>query len=294
MNALLERVARLCETDASVVLQGETGSGKEVVARALHANGLRRGGPFVAVNVATLPAELLESELFGHVRGAFTGAVSTKKGLFEVAEGGTLFLDEIAELPLSLQAKLLRVLQEGELRRVGDARAIAVDARVISATHRDLRAQVASGLFREDLFYRLKVFMLRLPPLRERREDIAPLANLFASRLAPAGARFAPSVIERLSAYPWPGNVRELGNAVEHAVVLARGGEIQVEHLPEEIAAARALPRARPATLRTLAEAEREHVLAVLDACEGSQAEAARVLGIGRNTLWRKLREYAG
>ncbi|MFO0754917.1 MAG: sigma-54 dependent transcriptional regulator [Byssovorax sp.] len=299
MRSLLERAAPLCDTDASVVLQGETGTGKEVIARALHANGRRRAGPFVAVNVATLPAELLESELFGHVRGAFTGAVSTKKGLFEDASGGTLFLDEIAELPLPLQAKLLRVLQERELRRLGDARPIAVDVRVISATHRDLRGQVERGLFREDLFYRLKVFALHLPPLRERPEDVLPLAEMFASRFAPSGARFAPEVLELLRRYPWPGNVRELGNAVEHAVVLARGGDIQLAHLPEELLAEpRSAPSTRPgsepqATLRSLAEVERAHVLAVLDACAGNQAEAARVLGIGRNTLWRKLREYA-
>ncbi len=296
MRSLLERAAPLCDTDASVVLQGETGTGKEVIARALHANGRRRGGPFVAVNVATLPAELLESELFGHVRGAFTGAVSTKKGLFEDASGGTLFLDEIAELPLPLQAKLLRVLQERELRRVGDARPITVDVRVLSASHRDLRAQVERGLFREDLFYRLKVFVLHLPPLRERPEDVLPLAEMFAARFAPGGARFSRAALDRLQRYPWPGNVRELGNAVEHALVLARGGEVEVAHLPEEVIGAPTSMRRSQASkveLRSLADVERAHVLAVLDACQGNQAEAARVLGIARNTLWRKLRDYA-
>ncbi len=292
MDALLRRAGPICETDASVVLQGETGTGKEVLARALHANGPRQKGPFVAINVATLPGELLESELFGHVRGAFTGAVAAKKGLFEEADGGTLFLDEIAELPLPLQAKLLRVLQEGELRRVGGAQPITVDVRILSATHRDLKAQVARGLFREDLFYRLKVFALALPPLRERREDILPLALMFAERLGKPGVRIRPAVAALLERYPWPGNVRELGNAVEHAVILARGGEIDVDHLPEELTSGGATP-ARAAHLRPLAEVEREHVLAALDACGGNQAEAAKVLGIGRNTLWRKLRDYA-
>ena len=293
MLALLRRAGPISETDASVVLQGETGTGKEVLARALHANGPRHKGPFIAVNVATLPGELLESELFGHVRGAFTGAVAAKKGLFEEADGGTLFLDEIAELPLPLQAKLLRVLQEGELRRVGGAQPITVDVRILSATHRDLKGQVARGLFREDLFYRLKVFTLTLPPLRERREDILPLALMFAERLGKPDVRIRPAAAALLERYAWPGNVRELGNAVEHAVILARGGEVDVEHLPEELIAGDA-PLARAARLRPLADVEREHVLAVLDACGGNQVEAARVLGIGRNTLWRKLRSITG
>ncbi len=293
MAGLLRRAGALCETDASVILQGETGTGKEVLARALHANGLRSTSPFVALNVATLPSELLESELFGHVRGAFTGAVAAKRGLFEEAHRGTLFLDEIAEMPLPLQAKLLRVLQEGELRRIGDPRPITVDVRILSATHRDLRAQVARGLFREDLFYRLKVFTLALPPLRERPEDILPLARMFAERLGRAPLALSPAATAALKRYAWPGNVRELGNAVEHAVVLARGGEVDVEHLPEEITAPRPNAGSSTTALGTLAEAERAHVLAVLDACSGNQAEAAAMLGIGRNTLWRKLRSYS-
>jgi DNA-binding NtrC family response regulator len=274
------------------VIAGETGSGKEVIARLIHVNSPRRAKPFVALNVAALPAELLESELFGHVKGAFTGAVASTRGLFGEADGGALFLDEIGEMPLPLQAKLLRALQEGEVRRVGDARAARVDVRVLCATHRDLRAAVRAGAFREDLFYRLKVFQVTVPPLRARRADILPLARHFAERLGRPSVVFGDDVAALLLGYGWPGNVRELGNAVEHALALARGGEVRPEHLPDEIVAGDA--PAADAPLRTLAEVERAHVLRVLDACGGNQATAARVLGIGRNTLWRKLRAYAG
>ncbi|WP_242371727.1 sigma-54 interaction domain-containing protein [Anaeromyxobacter sp. SG26] len=289
MQAALRRAHDFADSDAPVVVLGESGTGKEVVARALHAASPRGARPFVPVNVAALPAELLESELFGHVRGAFTGATAEKEGLFEAADGGTLFLDEIAEMPLVLQAKLLRALEDGEIRRVGDTRAFGVDVRIVCATHRDLAQRVAEGRFREDLYYRLKVLVLRLPPLRERREDVLPLARQFlsAERRPPAG--LAPDAERLLLAYAWPGNVRELQNVMRHAAVLARGGEIRPEHLPEELLrpAARAEPPAR-----TLAEVEREHVLRVLEAFGGSQVEAARALGIGRNTLWRKLRAY--
>jgi two-component system response regulator HydG len=288
MRALLVRASPIAGADAPVVIRGETGSGKEVIARTLHANSPRRGRPFVAINVAALPAELLESELFGHVKGAFTGAVAAKAGLFEAAHGGTLFLDEIAEMPAALQAKLLRALQDGELRRVGDTRSFSVDVRILCATHRDLDEAVARGGFREDLYYRLKVFTLLVPPLRERRADILPLARLFAARHGRDGAPFTARAIAALEGHAWPGNVRELENAVHHGVVLARGGDIDAAHLPDELARA---PRPRPAArLRTLAEAERDHVLAVLEACGGNQLRAAEVLGVGRTTLWRKLR----
>jgi two-component system response regulator HydG len=290
MRALLTRAAPIAAAGAApVILRGETGSGKEVVARTLHANSPRRGRPFVAINVAALPAELLESELFGHVKGAFTGAVASKAGLFEAADGGTLFLDEIAEMPAALQAKLLRALQDGELRRVGDTRAFAVDVRILCATHRDLADAVERRAFREDLYYRLKVFTLEVPPLRERRADILPLARLFAARHGAATPRFTPAACAALEGWRWPGNVRELENAVQHGVVLAGGGDIDVAHLPDELRERRpARPRARP--LRTLAEAERDHILEVLEACGGNQIRAAEVLGIGRTTLWRKLR----
>lgn len=290
---LLRRAARFAQTDASIVILGESGTGKEVVARAIHQSSARRDRPFVAVNVAALPAELLESELFGHARGAFTGATSAKRGLFEEADGGTLFLDEIAEMPAALQAKLLRALQDGEIRKVGETRAFAVDARIVCATHRDLDDCVRRGTFREDLFYRLRVLTLRVPPLRERRADILPLAERFVLDEG-RHARFSPAAARALEAYAWPGNVRELSNAVKHGLALTDGMVIDVEHLPEDVLSDRGAPtrQAREPSLRSLAEVEREHVLHVLEACGGSHVEAARVLGIGRTTLWRKLRSY--
>ncbi|MCC6526862.1 MAG: sigma-54-dependent Fis family transcriptional regulator [Polyangiaceae bacterium] len=292
MQDVLKRAARFAQADAPVVILGETGAGQEVVARTLHGNSPRRSRRFVAVNVAALPADLLESELFGHAKGAFTGAAAAKAGLFEAASGGTLFLDEVAELPLLLQAKLLRALQDGEIRRVGETRSFTVDVRIVSATHRDLAAAVQAGTFREDLYYRLKVLTLRVPPLRERRKDVLPLACIFLHEEARQLHGFSPGARERLLAYPWPGNVRELHNAVMHGAALARGSELDVDDLPEELAA-RADPHAGTGDVRPLAEVEREHVLRVLDACGGSQTEAARRLGIGRNTLWRKVRSYA-
>jgi DNA-binding NtrC family response regulator len=290
MQAVLRRVRDFAEADAPIVILGESGTGKEVVARAAHANSPRRAKAFVAVNVAALPAELLESELFGHARGAFTGASAEKAGLLEAADGGTLFLDEIAEMPLALQAKLLRAVEGGEVRRVGETRAFGVDVRFVCATHRDLAREVQAGRFREDLYYRLKVLVVRIPPLRERREDVLPLARRFLAAERRPGPGFSPEAEEALLAYAWPGNVRELGNAVRHAAALARGERILPEHLPDEL---RAPPRrAAAGEARTLAEVEREHVLSVLESCGGSQVEAAKALGIGRNTLWRKLRSY--
>ena len=287
MRSLLVRALPLAQAEASVVISGESGAGKEVLARALHANGPRRHRPFVAFNVAALPAELLESELFGHARGAFTGAGAGRRGLFAAAEGGTMFLDGIAELPLPLQAKLVRVLRDREVRRVGETRAVAVDVRVICATHEDLRERVAAHAFREDLYYRLKVFALTVPPLRDRLEDVLPLARILLSQTGHVGG-FTREAERALVALRWPGNVRELANAVEHGAALSRGGRVGVEHLPEDAVERRA-PHALP-KLKTLAEVEREHVLRVLESCGGHQGDAARVLGVGRTTLWRKLR----
>jgi two-component system response regulator HydG len=300
MQALLRRASQFAGANAPVVILGESGTGKEVVARALHGSSPRRGAPFVPVNVAALPAELLESELFGHARGAFTGASTAKQGLFEAANGGTLFLDEIGEMPLPLQAKLLRVLQDGQVRRVGETRSFEVDARIVCATHRDVGELIARGLFREDLFYRLNVLRLSVPPLRQRPEDVVPLARMFVAQEGRPGLLFTAAAKRALERYPWPGNVRELASAVKHGAALATANVIDLEHLPEEVAASPSLstPLARSktgaarASLRSLAEVEREHVLGVLEACGGSQLEAARVLGIGRTTLWRKLRRY--
>jgi two-component system response regulator HydG len=297
VRALFRRVADFAPADAPVMIYGESGTGKEIVARALHANGARRAGPFVALNVAAVPGELLESELFGHVRGAFTGATQARVGLLEAASGGTLFLDEVAEMPLPLQAKLLRAVQEGEVRRVGDTRTFGVDVRFLCATHRDLKALVAAGRFREDLYFRLKVLTLRVPPLRERPEDVLPLARNFIGQERRPAAGLTPEAEAALLAYPWPGNVRELGNAVKHGCALARGGLIRVEHLPEELqpgqAAGGGPGRGRhPTAPGRLADAEREHVLAVLERCGGSLQEAAATLDIGRTTLWRKLKAW--
>jgi DNA-binding NtrC family response regulator len=292
MEALLRRGALLARSDAAVLLQGETGTGKDVVARLLHANSLRPAGPFIAVNVAAIPSELLESELFGHARGAFTGAQAARIGLMEAANGGTLFLDEVAEMPLALQAKLLRALQDGEIRRVGDTQTTTINVRVISATHQDLAARVAAGSFREDLYYRLNVLTLRVPPLRDRAEDILPLATYFLEKLKYPGT-LSSEAEHCLLRWRWPGNVRELLNAVTHGAVLAAGEPIRPEHLPG-VLACEVQPKApqQEGRLTTLAEVEREHILRVIQATGGHHVEAARILGVGRTTLWRKLREY--
>jgi two-component system response regulator HydG len=291
MRDLTQRAASVATSDSAVIITGESGSGKEVLARALHANSPRRKAPFLAVNVAALPAELLESELFGHVRGAFTGATTSTRGLFEAASGGTLFLDEIAEMPAALQAKLLRVLQDGEVRRVGDTRPFSVDVRILCATHRDLRRAVAEGRFREDLYYRLNVFSLEVPPLRERTEDILPLAEMFLRQEKHSTGRFTGPAEQLLRAHPWPGNVRELSNAVKHGAVLSRGRDVDVDHLPRSLSEP-VQAREAPGGLGTLAEMERRHILRVLQACGGRQGEAAKTLGIGRTTLWRKMHDH--
>jgi two-component system response regulator HydG len=300
MQRVLRRVARFAASDAPVAVLGETGTGKEVIARVLHANSARADRPFVPVNVAALPAELLESELFGHGKGAFTGATSARRGLFEAASGGTLFLDEVAELPLPLQAKLLRALQDGEIRRVGENEAFEVDARIVCATHRDLAERVRSGSFRQDLYYRLKVLSVTVPPLRERRDDILPIACHLLGEEGTQLRGFSKQAQARMVAYAWPGNVRELQNAVKHGAALATGPYVDEADLPEELLAFRSDAGSAPvlepgasAPFRSLADVEREHILRVLDACSGSQVEAARALGVGRNTLWRKLRTYA-
>lgn len=305
MQALLPKMATVANTDASVVIRGESGSGKEVIARAIHANSERRTKPFVAVNCAALPSELLESELFGHARGAFTGANTARKGLFETADGGTLFLDEIAEMPLALQAKLLRALQDGEIRRVGESQPFQVDVRLLCATHQHLQNAVRDGRFREDLYFRLKVFTLVVPPLRERKEDIPVLATMFLEHEHHATCRISPRALKALLAYPWPGNVRELSNAIKHGAVLSMGADLEVEHLPEELSSSSvplpvpptaplaALTVATPvAVLETLAQVEQRHITDVLRACGGKSSDAAKILGIGRTTLWRKMKEY--
>jgi len=285
------RAAPIAASAAPVIIRGESGTGKEVLARALHANSQRRDKPFLAVNVAALPAELLESELFGHVKGAFTGAGAPKRGLFEAADGGTLLLDEIAEMPLALQAKLLRALQDGEIRRVGDTRPFSVDVRILCASNQDLRACVAERRFREDLYYRLRVFTLAIPALRERKEDILPLARMFLDQEGHATACFTGRAKSALESCRWPGNVRELANSVKHGAVLAGDGDVDLQHLPEEVTSP-GTTAPSSTSFRTLADMEREHVVRVLEACGGRQLDAARVLGISRTTLWRKLKAF--
>ncbi len=292
MKKVVQRALAFAHGSAPVVLQGETGTGTEVIARAIHAGSPRAERPFIPVNCGAIPDALLESELFGHARGAFSGAIADKPGLFEAAGGGTLLLDEIADLPPLLQVKLLRVLQDGQVRRVGSNSLVAVDVRVIAATHKDLWALVETGAFRADLFYRLDVFSLRLPALRERREDILPLARHFLEMEDPPGLQLSSEAEEFLWRYRWPGNIRELSNAIRHAAAMADGPLVHPHHLPAGLARAHTCPTPPPGSLRTLAQVEEEHVLTVLQACHGVQATAARILGIGRNTLWRKLCRY--
>ncbi|WP_440997484.1 sigma-54-dependent transcriptional regulator [Arhodomonas sp. SL1] len=297
MLSLFDVIRRIAAVGASVLITGESGTGKELVARALHAESGRSEGPFVAVNCAGVPADLLESEFFGHVRGAFTGAQRAREGLFRAADGGTLFLDEIGEMPAPLQAKLLRVLEDGRFRPVGAEHEEQVDVRVVAATNADLEAAVADGTFREDLFYRLETFRIEVPPLRERGDDLDLLTARFAARFAGALGRdtpeLAPEVVALLARYPFPGNVRELANTMERAVTLSRDGRIRREDLPPRLLrhAGRDSGEGEsgPAILRPLAEVEREHVRAVMQAVGGNKRRAAEILGIGRQTLYRKL-----
>jgi DNA-binding NtrC family response regulator len=296
MHGVLELVERVAPTDATLLIQGESGTGKEVIAKAVHHASARAARPFVAVNCGAVPEPLLESELFGYMRGAFTGAAVNKLGLFEEADGGTLFLDEVAEMPAALQVKLLRALQSGEVRRLGATQASTIDVRVVSATNGDLAARISQGTFREDLFYRLNVIQIVLPPLRDRREDIPALAEHFLARSATKlgrGLRLAPATLERLLRYPWPGNVRELENAIERATILARGDVVEPDDLPPHVSAGLQLgPSPALPSPMTLADAERVHILQTLERFGRNHSGAAEALGIGRTTLWRKLKEY--
>jgi two-component system, NtrC family, response regulator HydG len=298
MQRVIDEARRVARVDSTVLITGESGVGKEAIARLIHDESARAPRPFVGINCAAVPEALMESELFGHVRGAFTGATQDRVGLFESANGGTLLLDEVGDLPLAMQVKLLRVLQEREFRRVGENRVRTADVRVLAATHRDLAGEVAAGRFRQDLYYRLRVIEIRIPPLRERRDDILPIARAVlaetATRLKLPVTGFTPSAADQLLRWGWPGNVRELQNVVERALVLARGTRIEVEDLPDEVrhaAVGVGAPGAPPQS-RTLADVEREHILAVLDSVDGNRTKAATVLGIGTATLFRKLKEY--
>jgi two-component system response regulator AtoC len=299
MLKLLDRVNTIATSHAPVLIYGESGTGKELVARALHDRGPRRGKPFVAVNCAAFPDTLLEAELFGHERGAFTGAVKRRDGRFRAAHGGTLLLDEVAEMSLPAQAKLLRVLQEGTIEPLGTNDSVRVDVRVVSATHRGLKERIAAGLFREDLYYRLNVLNVDIPPLRDRKGDLPLLVQYYLRKLTKPGKttpRVSSAAWIALAEYPFPGNVRQLGHAVEHAMVLAGGAEIEVHHLPREIARAGEVSRATapvPRPLGTaLKEFEREYLQRALTQADGKRTLAAEILGISRKNLWEKLRMH--
>ena len=288
-------VEKVADTATTVVIGGESGTGKELVARALHFNSGRTALPFLAINRGALPEALLESELFGHTKGAFTGAVADKKGYFRSVNGGTLFLDEIGEMPLGLQVKLLRALQEREVTPVGSSHAERFEARIVAATNRDLEAEVAAGRFREDLFYRLNVVEIRIPPLRERRDDIPLLSKHFVQRIArdlntPA-KDLAPDAILALASYAWPGNVRELENTIERAFVLS-GETITVGDLPPRILAHSGTDEATLQKPDSLEERERAYVYEILESVSNDKVEAAKILGIDLSTLYRKLKRY--
>jgi DNA-binding NtrC family response regulator len=292
IKRVTEFIEMVAPTDATVLITGESGTGKEVVARAIHAAGRRRHMPMVTIHCGALTDTLLESELFGHERGAFTGAQCRKKGKFEVADGGTVFLDEIADISLRMQTDLLRVLQEKEVVRVGGNHAVRVDFRCIAATNKDLMTLVKSGSFRPDLYYRLHVLCIDLPPLRERREDIPLLADHFVRKYcAQTNRQHVPAIsteaIEMLGRYDWPGNVRELENAVERALVVSRGAELRPADFSFQLAAA-----STACAGRTLEEVERAHIERVWRECEGNHSRAARILDIDRTTLYNKLRRY--
>lgn len=294
IRQVLKQADLVASTNASVLILGETGTGKELICRAIHHTSPRHDKPLTTLNCAAIPSGLVESELFGHEKGAFTGAIAQKRGKFELAHGGTIFLDEIGDLPVETQPKLLRVLQEQTFERLGGTRTIKIDTRVIAATHRDLPRMVKDGKFREDLFYRLNVFPINLPPLRQRREDLPLLANYFAHRasirLGKPDCTFSKAASDRLLAYSWPGNVRELENIVERAVILCRGTSIESEHIYVQTN----LPPARQDEVRTLQEAERDHILAALRAVGwkvSGRGGAAELLGLRPTTLEARMKK---
>jgi two-component system, NtrC family, response regulator AtoC len=293
MVAIYKLIARVAALDTTVLIQGETGTGKELVARAIHYAGPRADRPFVVIDGAAIPEPLFESELFGHERGAFTGAVTTRRGLLETAQGGTCFLDEVSELSPALQAKLLRVLQDRVLRRVGGNEPIPVDVRLVAATNRDLRKRVEDGLFREDLYYRLNGVTVVVPPLRERGDDVVLLAEHFARKFAASAGKlvegFAPATLDALRRYAWPGNVRELEHAIERAVALARSPVLEPEDLPADVRAESGRVPELPRRRLTLGELKRWYVALVLEEAGGNKVRAAELLGIDRRTLYRIL-----
>ncbi len=296
LKKVLDMVKQVAPTDASILITGESGTGKEVIASALHRNSPRRDGPFIKVHCAALPDNLLESELFGHEKGAFTGAVSRKKGRFELADGGTILLDEIGEISPVTQVKLLRVLQEREFERLGGEETIKVNLRIIAATNKDLKKEVDEGRFREDLYYRLNVVHIPLPNLKQRKEDIPLLAqyflNSFNAKHNKSVKGFSKQAMAQMENYIWPGNIRELQNVIENLVVFSQTDMISVESLPDQISAFESQSKLHLDVGQTLADIEKQAILATLSSVNGNKSKAARVLSIGRKTLLRKLDEY--
>ena len=296
MQLMFELIENVSQTEAPVLIYGQSGTGKELVARAIHETSLRSNKPFIKVNCAALNENLLESELFGHEKGAYTGADRTRIGRFEAAHGGTIFLDEIGDIPLSTQVKLLRVLEEKEIERVGDQRPISVDVRIISATNKDLDNLVAQEMFREDLLFRINVFPLNCPPLAQRTGDIPMIVQNFIDQNAGKGGKsitgLTPEALETILSYDWPGNVRELRNAIEYAFVLCRGGWIGKEHLPPKIEGFDQKISSGPKTGPRSWKNERDNLLKVLRQVNGNQSEAARTLGVSRVTIWKRIKKY--
>jgi two-component system, NtrC family, response regulator len=297
LREVLSVVEKVAPTDTTVLLLGESGTGKELIAEAVHELSNRRNKNFVAVNCGAIPPNLEESTLFGHIKGAFTGAIANKDGLFKEADGGTIFLDEIGEMQLDTQAKLLRVLQNKQITRVGDSKPTHVDARVVAATNRDLKQMVDEGQFRKDLYYRLNVISLQLPPLRQRGEDVIELANYFAAllseRMNKPFAGCSPKLLEYLHSYSWPGNIRELQNIIERLVILSDGPLLDEKHLPKEIIHGQTSTNGTAGVEElTLAEMERRYILDILERYDGQKSVVADKLGISTTTLWRKLKEY--
>jgi PAS domain S-box-containing protein len=297
MRKAFDLISSAAQSEAPVIIYGESGTGKELVASVIHKLGPRHRGPFIKVNCAALSESLLESELFGHVKGAFTGADRTRVGRFEAANGGGIFLDEIGDLPLSTQVKLLRVLQEKEIERVGDHHPISIDVRILAATNKDLNLLMEEGHFREELYYRIGVIPIHLPPLRERREDIPLLVEAFINRVRLKTEKLvggmSKEALNLLINYHWPGNVRELVNVIEYAFVLCQGGEIMPQHLPEQLSLKPQRRTGLPqAEWQLSAAGQRERIIEALAAAGGRRTEAARILGIGRTTLWKRMKKY--